>query len=67
MIVKYFKDTDEDNDGRINHEELLKMYEDLTISKNTEMTLDQAMILMKEMDRKQDSSVLVNLKLLVHV
>ena len=59
MIVKYFKDTDEDNDGRINHEELLKMYEDLTISKNTEMTLDQAMILMKEMDRKQDSSVLM--------
>ena len=49
MIVKYFKDTDEDNDGRINHEELLKMYEDLTISKNTEMTLAQAMILMKEM------------------
>ena len=59
MIVKYFKDTDTDNDGRINHEELQQLYTNLTIGKNSNMSVEEAKQLMTEMDRKQDDSVLM--------
>ena len=59
MVVKHFKDADEDNDGRINHSQLLNLYKNIVDAKDADMTADEAMLLMQEMDRKQDSSVLM--------
>ena len=59
MIVKHFKDADEDNDGRINHLELLNLYTNIVDANHGDMTAKEAMLLMQEMDRKQDSSVLM--------
>ena len=52
MIVKHFKDADEDNDGRINHSQLLNLYKNIVDAKDADMTADEAMLLMQEMDRK---------------
>jgi len=61
MIVKLYKDADEDGDGRINHAELHKLYTSIALGRDNSKTFQSsdAKKLMEAMDRKQDPSVLM--------
>ena len=61
MIVKLFKDADKDQDGRIDHTELRKLYEEVTMRHENadSFSTSDAKALMENMDRKQDPSILM--------